>query len=129
MPLSTGSLLLLALIALASIVQTICLALLALNGLKTQREIEGLSRQITRDIQPLVEDLTRIARNAAEISDRGLTQARRLDDAIGDAARTIEQIVATTHHVVLPVATRIAAVTAGYRVFRSGRRMFRRLFS
>jgi hypothetical protein len=129
MPLSTGSLLLLALIALASIAQTICLALLALNSLKTQREIEVLSRQITRDIQPLVEDLTRIARNAAEISDRGLAQARRLDDAIGDAARTIEQIVATTHHVVLPVATRIAALTAGYRLFRSGRRMVRRLFS
>ena len=127
MPLSTGALLLLALIALASIVQTVCLALLAWNGLRTKAEIESLGRQITRDLQPLIEDVTRIARNAAEISDRGLLQARRLDDAVGDAARTIEQIVSTTHHVVLPVATRVAAITAGFKVFRMGRRMFRRL--
>lgn len=128
MPLSPGALFLLALIALASIVQTICLALLAWNGLRTQREIESLGRQITRDIQPLIEDLNRISRNAAEISERGLVQTRRLDEAVGDAARTIEQIVATTHHVVLPVATRVAAFAAGWRLFSSGRRAFRRVF-
>jgi predicted PurR-regulated permease PerM len=128
MPLSSGALVLLALIAVASIVQTVCLAMLAWNGLRTKTEIERLGRQITRDIQPLVEDLTRISRNAAEISDRGLTQARRLDDAVGDAARTIEQIVSTTHQVVLPAATRLAAIVAGFRMFRSGRRLFRRLF-
>ena len=83
MSLSTGALVLLALIAVASIVQTLCLALLALNGLRTKEEIERLGRQITHDIQPLIEDLTRISRNAAEISDRGLTQTRRLDEAVG----------------------------------------------
>ena len=128
MPLSTGALLLLGLIAVASIVQTVCLAMLAWNGLRAKAEIESLGRQITRDIQPLIEDLTRISRNAAEISDRGLTQTRRLDEAVGDAARTIEQIVAATHHVVLPVAARVAAVLAGFRLFRGGRRLFRRLF-
>jgi hypothetical protein len=128
MPLSTGALLLIALIAVASIVQTVCLAMLAWNGLRTKAEIESLGRQITRDLQPLIEDVTRIARNAAEISDRGLVQARRLDDAIGDAARTIEQIVSTTHHVVLPFATRTAAIVAGFRALQMGRRLFRRLF-
>ena len=54
MPMSTGSLLLLALIALASIVQTICLAVLALNGLRAKAEIEKVSRQVTRDLQPLI---------------------------------------------------------------------------
>jgi predicted PurR-regulated permease PerM len=128
MPLSTGALLLLALIAVASIVQTVCLVLLAWNGLRTKAEVENLGRQITRDLQPLIEDVTRITRNAAEISDRGLAQARRLDDAVGDAARTIEQIVSTTHHVVLPVATRVAAILAALRMFRAGRRLLKRLF-
>lgn len=128
MPLSNGALALLALIALASIVQTVCLAMLAWNGLRAKADIESLTRQITRDVQPLIEDLARISRNAAEISDRGLTQTRRLDEAVGDAARTIEQIVSTTHHVVLPVATRLAAVAAGLRLLRGGRRVFRRLF-
>jgi predicted PurR-regulated permease PerM len=125
---SNGALLLLALIAVASIVQTVCLAMLAWNGLRTKAEIESLGRQITRDLQPLIEDVTRITRNAAEISDRGLTQARRLDEAVGDAARTIEQIVSTTHQVVLPVMTRAAAITAGFKVFGVGRRLIRRLF-
>lgn len=128
MSLSTGALVLLALIAVASIVQMVCLAMLAWNGLRTKAEIESLGRQITRDVQPLIEDLTRISRNAAEISDRGLTQARRLDDAVGDAARTIEQIVSTTHQLVLPAATRVAAIVAGFRLFQVGRRTFRRLF-
>ena len=124
---STGALLLLALIAVASIVQTVCLALLARSGLRTQRELESLGRQITRDVAPLVEDLTRISRNAAEISDRGLSQARRLDEAVGDAARAIEHIVSTANQVVLPVAGRLAAVTAGFRLLRGGRRLFRRV--
>lgn len=125
--LSTGSVLLLALIAVASIVQTVCLALLARSGLRTQKEIETLGRHLSRDIQPLIEDLTRISRNAAEISDRGLTQARRLDEAVGDAASTIEHMVSAAHQVVLPVAGRLAAVTAGFRLLRGGRRFFRRL--
>jgi predicted PurR-regulated permease PerM len=125
--LSTGAVLLLALIAVASIVQTVCLALLARNGLRTQRELETLGRQLSRDIQPLIEDLSRISRNAAEISDRGLTQARRLDEAVGDVAGTIEHLVSTANQVVLPVAGRLAALTAGFRLLRGGRRMFRRL--
>ena len=125
---SNGALLLLALIAVASIVQTVCLAMLAWNGLRTKAEIESLGRQLTRDLQPLIEDVTRITRNAAEISDRGLTQARRLDEAVGDAARTLEQIVSTTHQVVLPVATRAAAIAAGFKMVGVGRRLFRRLF-
>lgn len=124
---SPGAVFLLALIAVASIVQTVCLALLAWNGLRAQRGIESLSRQITRDVQPLIDDLTRLARNAAEISDRGLVQTRRLDQAVGDAARTIEQIVDATHQVVLPIAARAAAITAGFRAFRTGRRLLRRI--
>ena len=128
MPMSTGALLLLALIAVASVVQTVCLAMLAWNGLRTKAEIESLGRQLTRDLQPLIEDVTRITRNAAEISDRGLTQARRLDEAVGDAARTLEQIVSTTHQVALPFATRAAAIVAGFKMFGVGRRLLRRLF-
>jgi predicted PurR-regulated permease PerM len=125
---SSGALALLALIAVASIVQTVCLALLAWSGLRAKADLERLGRQVTREIQPLIDDITRITRNAAEISDRGLTQARRLDEAVGDAARTIEHLVSTTHQVVLPVATRVAAVAAGFRLIRGGRRMMRRFF-
>jgi hypothetical protein len=124
---SNGALLLLALIAVASIVQTVCLAVLAWGGLRSARQIEGLARQLTRDVQPLIEDVTRLTRNAAEISDRGLVQARRLDDAVGDAAHAIEQIVSTAQQVVLPFATRAAALAAGFKMFRMGRRLFRRL--
>ena len=85
-----------------------------------------LGKQISRDLTPMIDDLTRIARNAAEVSDRGLVQVQRLDAAIGDAARTLDEIVGATRQVVLPVAGRLAAVTAGYRAFKTGRSLFRR---
>jgi hypothetical protein len=126
MVLSNWALFFLFLIAALSLAQTACLILLARSGLRTQRELAVLGQQISRDLTPMIDDLTRIARNAAEVSDRGLAQVQRLDAAIGDAAATLDEIVGTTRQVVLPVAGRLAAVTAGYRAFKTGRGLFRR---
>ena len=126
MVLSNWALFFLALIAALSVAQTVTLVLLAKSGLRTQRELTVLGKQISRDLTPMIDDLTRIARNAAEVSDRGLVQVQRLDAAIGDAARTLDDIVGATRQVVLPVAGRLAAVTAGYRAFKTGRSLFRR---
>ncbi|MET0556097.1 MAG: hypothetical protein ABW221_23865 [Vicinamibacteria bacterium] len=126
MVLSNWALFFLALIAALSVAQTVTLILLAKSGLRTQRELAVLGKQISRDLSPMIDDLTRIARNAAEVSDRGLVQVQRLDAAIGDAARTLDDIMGTTRQVVLPVAGRLAAVTAGYRAFKTGRSIVRR---
>lgn len=126
MILSNWALFFLFVIAALSVAQTVTLVLLAKSGLRTQRELTVLGKQITRDLSPMIEDLGRIARNAAEVSDRGLAQVQRLDAAIGDAARTLDDIVGTTRQVVLPVAGRLAAVTAGYRAYKTGRSLFRR---
>jgi hypothetical protein len=126
MVLSNWALFFLALLAALSVAQTVSLVLLARSGLRTQRELTVLGKQISRDLTPVIDDLTRIARNAAEVSDRGLAQIQRLDASIGDAARTLDEIVGTTRQVVLPVAGRLAALTAGYRMFKSGRSIFRR---
>lgn len=126
MVLSNWALSFLAVLAVLSLAQTVCLALLALDARRTQRELTVLGRQISRDLSPMIDDLSRIARNAAEVSERGLVQVQRLDAAIGDAAQTLDDIVGTTRQVVLPVAGRLAAVTAGYRAFRTGRSLFRR---
>lgn len=127
MVLSNWALFFLAVIAVLSLAQTVSLLLLARDARRTQHELTLLGKQITRDLTPMIDDLSRIARNAAEVSDRGLVQVQRLDAAIGDAARTLDEIVGTTRQVVLPVAGRLAAVTAGYRAFRTGRSLFRRL--
>jgi hypothetical protein len=126
MVLSNWALFFLALLAALSVAQTVSLVLLARSGLRTQRELTVLGKQISRDLTPVIDDLTRIARNAAEVSDRGLAQVQRLDASIGDAARTLDEIVGTARQVVLPVAGRLAALTAGYRMFKSGRSIFRR---
>lgn len=126
MVLSNWALFLLAVIAVLSLAQTVSLVLLALDARRTSRELAVLGKQISRDLTPMIDDLTRIARNAAEVSERGLVQVQRLDAAIGDAAHTLDEIVGTTRQVVLPVAGRLAAVTAGYRAFKAGRSLFRR---
>jgi hypothetical protein len=126
MVLSNWALFFLAVIAVLSLAQTACLVLLALDARRTQRELAVLGKQISRDLSPMIDDLTRIARNAAEVSERGLVQVQRLDAAIGDAASTLDEIVGTTRQVVLPVAGKLAAVAAGYRAFQTGRGLVRR---
>jgi hypothetical protein len=124
--LSNWALFFLAVIAVLSLAQTVSLVLLARDARRTQHELTVLGKQISRDLTPMIDDLARIARNAAEVSDRGLVQVQRLDTAIGEAARTLDDIVGATRQVVLPVAGRLAAVTAGYRAFKTGRSLFRR---
>jgi hypothetical protein len=124
--LSNWALFFLAVIAVLSLAQTVSLVLLARDARRTQHELTVLGKQISRDLTPMIDDLARIARNAAEVSDRGLVQVQRLDAAIGEAARTLDDIVGATRQVVLPVAGRLAAVTAGYRAFKTGRSLFRR---
>ena len=129
MVLSNWALFFLAVLAFLSVAQTVSLVLLARDARRTQHELTVLGKQISRDLSPMIDDLTRIARNAAEVSERGLVQVQRLDAAIGDAAQTLDDIVGATRQVVLPVAGRLAAVTAGYRAFKTGRGLFRRFFS
>src|SRR6188508_1403077 len=107
MVLSNWALFFLAVLAFLSLAQTVSLVLLARDARRTQHELAVLGKQISRDLTHMIDDLTRIARNAAEVSERGLAQVQRLDAAIGDAAHTLDEIVGTTRQVVLPVAGRL----------------------
>ncbi len=80
-------------IALASLVQAAFVVALAVAGRRVARRVDEIQRQIDTDIRPALEQMTRVSRNLAEISDRAVLQARRVDQAVSDVLAEIDVTV------------------------------------
>ena len=74
----------LGIIALASVVQGAFLIGLMLGGRRLALRIDALQARIDRDITPVLENLGRVSRAAAEIADLAALQARRADLVLAD---------------------------------------------
>jgi hypothetical protein len=83
----------LGIIALASVVQAGFLIGLVVAGLRLSRRVDEISKRLDREVSPALENLTRVSRAAAEISDLAVLQARRVDLLLAD---TIDKIEETT---------------------------------
>ena len=66
-------------IALSSLVQAGFVIGLVVQGRRLERRLSELGERIERDIQPAIAHLTRVTRNAAEVSDLAVVEVRRLD--------------------------------------------------
>ena len=119
---STLSVVLLVVIALASLAQAACLLRLALEGRKTARGLEGLAGRLIEDMTPSVAELSRATANVAEVSDIASAQVRRLDTVVGEATDALLRTGERLHHAIVP---NLARVAIGASVFRVGRRVFR----
>jgi len=80
-------------IALSSVVQAGFLIGLALGARRLGRRVDEMQQRLDRDLRPVLDSLSRISRNLAEVSDTAVLQARRLDDLVADS---VEKIEATT---------------------------------
>ena len=80
-------------IALSSLVQAGFLIGLALNARRVGRRVDEMQQRLDRDLRPVLDSLSRISRNLAEVSDTAVLQARRLEDLVADS---VEKIEATT---------------------------------
>ncbi len=90
---SDWALVFLGVIAVASLAQTTFLIVLTLESRRLAARVQGLSDRIEKDLRPSLDNLSRITRNLAELSDLGVVQARRVDDALAD---TLEKVKHTT---------------------------------
>jgi hypothetical protein len=79
--------------AAASLAQTAFLIVLTLESRRMAARVQGLSDRIEKDLRPSLDNLSRITRNLAELSDIGVVQARRVDDALAD---TLDKVKGTT---------------------------------
>ena len=110
---SSLGLVLLGVIALASVLQAVGLVIVARQGARMFRRLDAFAERMGRGLRPAVADLERASENFAEVSDLAAVQARRLDtDVLRD--------------VILPAAGRLVTAAAAFRGLRKGLQILRR---
>ena len=88
---SPGVHMLLAAIALSSIVQAVVLIGVAWGGLQFMRRFQQLQGRVERDIAPVVESLGAVSRNVAEASELAVLQVRRVEAVVEDTITRVDE--------------------------------------
>jgi len=120
----TWAVVFLGIIAASALVQAGFIIGLAVTGRRLGHRLDGLQDKLDKELVPALQNLDRVTRNAAEISDLATLQARRLDlllvdtiDKVEDATSTVQRLVARP---LRPLARALAlarAVRRGIEVF------------
>src|SRR4051794_12666478 len=80
----------LGLIALASLVQGLFLIGLALSGLRLARRVAEIQKSVETEFRPAMDDVSRLARNLASVSEVATTQAQRLESLVAHTVTRVE---------------------------------------
>jgi hypothetical protein len=88
-------------IALGSVVQTGFLIGMAVAARRLARRLDELQDRFERDIRPSIDNIARITRNLAEVSELAVVQGRRIDELMEDTVEKIEETTATLRRFVL----------------------------
>lgn len=83
----------LGIIALGSLVQIAVLILAAVHGRRLARRVDELQTRLEGEVQPAIENLRQATQNVAEISERAVEQARRVDSSVTDALTRIDDTI------------------------------------
>ncbi len=67
---------------------------MAVGGLKLFKRVDELQSRLDREIKPALDQLTRVTRNLAEVSDLATLQARRIDFFLADTVDKLEDVTA-----------------------------------
>jgi hypothetical protein len=127
MNLDTTTLVLLAVVAGFSVLQGLLLVGAAWQGMRAVRRSEAMASRLGRELRPAVHELTRAARDLADVSDLAVAQARQLDDIVAETVRKVERTQDVLRDVVLPSAGRVAAAATAVRLLRAGYGVVKRL--
>jgi hypothetical protein len=123
---STTAVVLLGVIAFATLVMASIQVALVVVGLRLARQVQDLGTRIERDIRPLVADAATVASNAARASELALTQVERADRAFSDLAQRIDDTSRMVRGAILAPAREgravLAAIGAAVGVFRDAQR-------
>jgi HAMP domain-containing protein len=114
-------------IALSSLVQAVFLIGLAIQGRRLQRRIAELGDRVDRDIQPSLAHLTRVTRNAAEVSDLAVVEMRRFDLMLAELSERLDETSRVVQKLVLRPLRPIAEIAAFVKGVRRGLDVYHRL--
>ena len=124
---TTAAVVMLGVLALASLAQAVFLVVIALEGRRIARRVDAFGSRAGGELRPLLGDLTRATENLAAASAVTVGQARRIDTLMADVASGIADAQGTLRDVVLPAAARVVSLTAAVRAVRRGLSIYRRV--
>jgi|SoiMethySBSTD1v2_1073268.scaffolds.fasta_scaffold138915_3 ABC-type uncharacterized transport system YnjBCD permease subunit len=108
----TLSLVLLGVIAAASLAQALSLVAVAMAGRGIARRVGRFEQSLEREIQPALREAARLTHGLAEVSEVTAAQADRLSDVLDTAASTIARTGTVLTEALLPSAARVAAAVS-----------------
>ena len=120
------SLVLLGVIALASLLQALSLVVIAREGVRMYRRLDDFAERVGRDLRPALADLERAGENFADVTEIAAAQARRVDRLVAVAVGRIERATDVLQDVILPSAGRLMTAAAAFRGVRKGLQLLRR---
>jgi hypothetical protein len=117
----------LGIIALGSLVQVAVLARVLVAGRRLYGHVREVQDRYDREIRPMVETVTRVSRNVAEISDLAALQARRVDAFMADTAQRVDEVTDVVRGALHRSVAPLVDVSAFLRGLRRGIETYQRL--
>src|SRR5688572_4421783 len=124
---TTTVVLLLGVMALASLTQAVFLIVLAVEGRRLAQRVDTFQSRIGNELRPILGEVTRATENLAAASAASLGQARRIDAMMTNVVSRLSDTQGLFRNVIIPTATRLMSVTAAVRTVRRGLAMYRRV--
>jgi hypothetical protein len=114
-------------IAFSSLVQAGFLIGLAVAGRRLAKRLDAMQDRLDREIRPAMDNLARISRNFAEVTDLVTLQARRIDDLLADTIEKIEDATNMIRRVVVRPLGPLVDLTAFLKGIRRGVEVYYKL--
>lgn len=123
----TWGLAFLGIIALGSVVQAAFLVGLAMQGRRVARRLDELQERVDREIRPSLDNLQRVTRNLADVSDLAVLQVRRFDGLLADTVEKVEETTSLMRKVILRPLGPLVDIAAFLKGVRRGLEVYQQL--
>jgi hypothetical protein len=117
----------LGLIAVGTLVQTAFLVRIVMAGRELSQRLVELQERVDRELRPTLDNLSRVTRNLAEVSDVAVLQVRRVDDLLADTIEKIEGTTTLVKQVVLRPLGPLVDIAAFFKGVRRGLEVYQTL--
>lgn len=124
---TTTVVVLLGVLALASLTQAVFLIVLAVEGRRLAQRVDSFQSRIGSELRPILGDITRVTENLASASAATAGQARRIDVMMTEVTSRLSDTQGLFRNLIIPTSLRLVSVTAAVRAVRSALAMYRRV--
>jgi predicted PurR-regulated permease PerM len=124
---TTAVVVLLGVMALASLTQAVFLIVLAVEGRRLAQRVDTFQSRIGGEMRPILGEITRATENLAAASAATVGQARRIDVVMTEVTSRLSDTQGLFRNLIIPTVIRLVSVTAAVRAVRRGLAMYRRV--